>query len=203
MDFNYANKYVNKFELTGRVVAIREDHYGNKMVTIFTKNGKDVYLKVRMDKEVYAAIDGTNHAIVSITGHIVNKRVPSRVEKNKYILAQQFVADIVSPEKTLTDQYFGVKGKFHLPLSIKIYICGILASSNVNDKGWTRYVVDTFNDKNKKTSIVTYLGKVDRRPKVNNGDMVCMVCSLSTPKKEVNGKAINYEDIIVSDIAKA
>ena len=203
MDFNYANKYVNKFELTGRVVATREDHYGNKMVTIFTKNGKDVYLKVRMDKEVYAAIDGTNHAIVNITGHIVNKRVPSRVEKNKYILAQQFVADIVSPEKTLTDAFFGVKGKFHLPLSIKIYIRGILASSNVNDKGWTRYVVDTFNDKNKKTSIVTYLGKVDRRPKVNNGDMVCMVCSLSTPKKEVNGKAINYEDIIVSDIAKA
>lgn len=188
---------INKIVASGRVVSLNEKN-GTCYITIASKNGRDIYPKFVCSKDIVPELP--THARVKIEGH-----VESGTKKNKdnkqWLMSQKFIADKVSLDTTMTEEAFGIKGKFFAPPEVNIYLKGTIIGIT-DDTDWFRYTIKIEGSEDKKTTVRVSMKKLDRHPDVKEGDNVCAICAVTTPKKQVNGRICYFEDILVSDLVK-
>ncbi len=188
----------NEVFITGRVIAIHNNANGAVRLTVLTRNGKDVYAKCYCPNGVPSDINVRSR--VCINGHI--DAYMRRDSGGVYRSVQQVVVDRIYKDSTIVEQKFGVKGHFYNPFQCEISLKGKVVS--FQDQGqWFNMTLEVDGDNNDRRKHNVRLGmrKIDRQPVINEGDTVYAVCSLSTPKKEVDDRTIEFTNIVVSDIA--
>lgn len=195
-----AQEVVNKVFIKGRIVTFREVN-GTPMFTVVSKNGnRIIFIKMSCAKSVMPEnLKNARHARVNIEGHIESYRA-KRNEEGKRRIVQHFVADKIEPSKTLTDEIFGVKGKFFEEPCIRVYLKGKLTGI-VEEPEWNRYNID-LSQGNLHTTVRVSQKKIDRPVEVNIGDTICALCVVNTPEKHFEEGIKRMEDILVSDLAK-
>ncbi len=184
----------NQIKTTGRIISVklRKDRRAN--IVVHTKSRKDAYIKFICDPSLLDGIQIRSH--VKITGHL-SSYGGKDVESGKYSTTQFFVVDEIKKAKTLTEDVYGIEGKFYEQPSSAVYIRGKV--SYIKDDGeWIRYAVKVGG-----TKVMAFLNlkKLERMPDIKIGTEICTVCSVSTPVKNFDGKNVYYEDLIISDIA--
>ena len=99
---------VNSVAVTGRCISVRDYRKTMKLVTLFCKgdDGHDVYPQF-VCKDVP---DDLLRRQLTITGHIQN--FPLKTPNGAIVHRQRFVADSIQRSQTLTEEVFGIKGKF-------------------------------------------------------------------------------------------
>ncbi len=190
---------VNEIVASGRIITIKERKNGDKIVTLITKNGRDVFLRFVCSKGVLPELN--DHAHVQITGHVIS--VAYRDDNKKFHQDQSFVADEIIPSPTLTEKKFGVKGKFFAYPECAAYLKGTV--KKVLDEGeWVRLIlhIDEERKDRKPATVRLSMKKLSRQPELKKGDTICAVCTVTTPKKMIDGKATYFEDLLISDLAK-
>ncbi len=185
----------NEIIARGRVVNMTDRNENQKLLTVFSMSGKPVYIRFFCDSNLVKTLKP--HSRVEIKGHAVTSRIKNG---KKNIVSQNFIADEISPEVTMTEKHFGIKGKFFEPLTVKVLISGVV-SKVVDEETWIRFSVDTADSDEEKNIIPLNMKKVDRQPNIEEGDKVYVVCGLSSPKKNIDGNVLSFEDLIVLDIA--
>jgi hypothetical protein len=187
-------KKANKFVITGRLISSRKNEDGTGWITIYTKNGIDIYAKIFCPKEIFKEMRNRSHVVA--TGYIKEKWNASNHRNS-----QKFIAETLEYEKTITEEHFGEIGKFYKEPNIQIFVSGTVRST-MKKNGWYLYAVIPDGDtKDKRTQLLIEMKELDRHPNVRVGDKICAVCSLSTPRKTLNDKTVYFENIIVSDLA--
>lgn len=191
------NNLTNKIIASGRIVSINEKN-GKCYVTVASKNGRDVYPKFMCDKESLSELSA--HARIRVEGHVESQAKKNK-DVDKWFMTQRFVADSIVPEVTMTEQVFGVKGKFFPSPEVNIYIAGVITKITEEDE-WYRYTIKIDDGIHKPSTVRTSMRKLDRHPDITEGDNICAICSVATPKKENEGKIYFFEDILISDLVK-
>ena len=189
----------NEFVITGRLTSLRSRKNGDRQGVVISRNGNnDLFVHMIFPKDVLKE-NLKNRIHVRIRGHIRAQIYTDEAKKLKY--SQSFIADEIETDETLADKYFGIHGKFYPIPSCEICLKGKI--SNVLDNNdWMRYQIEIPEEDGKKSSLRLSMKKIDRHPDINKGDEVCVIGSLTTPKKEINGKNRTFEDILVMDIVK-
>ena len=189
---------VNKVFVKGRVATI-SDVNGTVLFTVVSKNGnRTIFVKMSCKKSVMPQeIRGRGHARVDVEGHIESYLTK---KDGKRHITQHFVADKITLSKTLTDEIFGVKGKFFEEPKAQVYLKGTLLSI-IEDPEWYRYNIDISNEV-RHTTVRVSLKKIDRPVEVKVGDTICALCTISTPEKQFSDGTKQFMDILVSDLAK-
>ena len=184
---------VNEFVITGRIINSRKRNNGSTTITVISRNGGDIYVHIQCRKGMLPEFENRTH--VKVEGHI---ETANHMDSNKNLQhTQTFVADNVILDQTMSEDRFGIRGKFYLPPSCTIYLKGRI--NKVLDSGnWIRYQIEDGMGNYIRSS----MKKLDRQPEINPGDEVCIVGSLSTNRKEIKGRKATFEDIIVMDIGK-
>ena len=191
--------YVGEIKASGRVVSERLNSKGQKIITIISKNTDDVYLRFYCDPEIVPPHNFHQH--MTVEGHI--EPTVYKDEEKKFRLTFHFVADKIEVSRTLTEERFGVKGKFFEYPNCRVNICGVIQNVTQN-KDWIKILV-RIKGKNQKgaSNVLISMKKLERQPVLDKGRTIYAVCNVFSPKKEVRGKMEYFEDIIVSDIAIA
>lgn len=191
---------VNKVFIKGRIATLREIN-GTPVFTIVSKNGsRTIFVRMSCAKSVMPEdLKNKRHARVNIEGHIESYRA-KRNEEGKRRIVQHFVADKIEPSKTLTDEIFGVKGKFFEDPCIRVYLKGKLTGI-IEEPEWNRYNID-LSQGNLHTTVRVSQKKIDRPIEVGIGDIICALCVVNTPEKHFAEGTKRMEDILVSDLAK-
>ncbi len=187
----------NRVMVSGRVTRIRRYPKGNAAVTIASKAGKII-------EPVFTVKDGMWEKLrvrdrVEVIGHIETYISGKNDTKTK---KQVFVADTIKKETTLTEAYFGIKGKFYGDMYAKAYIRGIVAGFTDSNDGWVHYIINVDGKNSRKYWIKVNQKKSEYTPIYKKGDEICAVCGITTCEKEKDGKTLKFEDLIVTDIAK-
>ncbi len=187
---------VNEIELTGRLVKERIRQDGTAVVTMFSRCGRDVFLR-------FYCPAGTlpphkQHAMLRIKGHMRIRK--SSDEDTGFV--QGFVADEVSPQPTLAEERFGVRGRFFREPECRIYLKGEVRKV-AESKGYLRIhmAVREGAEGGRMITVLVNMKRLERQPEIRPGDTICAVCAASTPEGEKNGERKYWEDVIVSDIA--
>lgn len=189
-----STKNINEFEMSCRVINMVKHEGGTGFIRGYIKDGIDIYPGVYIPKNVYKEFN--HHSRVHIKGHLQTRTVK---KDGQYRKIQQLVADSLVSEPTLTEKYFGCKGKFFSPSFIRICLQGTVVKV-VDNGNWYRYKIDV-SDNDKSNVIVINMKKLERHLDVKAGDKICAVCTYTTPKKYINEEDVVYEDIIVSDLS--
>jgi hypothetical protein len=193
------DKITNLILATGRVVTRKDYPNGSCMLVVATKNGRDMFPRFFCAKGIVPEL--AQHARVRIEARVVSDKRKDR-ETSKWVVVQRFEAYKVEPDTTLTEDAFGVKGKFFSPPAIDIYLRGKVIGIK-EDSEWIRFTVQLPAEGKRISTALISMKKIDRQPDIKKGNDIVAVCSVTTPKKERNGEVRYYEDIIVRDIAKA
>ena len=191
------NQLTNEVVVRGRYVNLIPLKNGNFLMQVVSRNGqRDVFPTFLCKEE--PKIKRREHVLVK--GYVVDRK--SKNDNGKIVNTQQFVAEDIIPDKTITEETFGIKGAFFNPPSTSIKISGELAAVKVEEE-WVRFTILTNGKKKTKNpaSIRMSMKKRDRPQEYNVGDMLYAVGGISTTRKEVDGKTVYYEDIIVNDAA--
>ena len=188
----------NEFIITGRIINRRDRNNGDSLITIASRNGKDVYPKVLCPKGMLPEkTDDRVH--VKATGHIIAKTHINEDKRVQY--DQTLVADSIALDQTIAEARFGKRGIFFPEPSCKIYLGGRVRSS-MDDGGWIRLQIEVNEPREEDGMLIRMsMKKLERQPRISYGDNVCVAASLSTPKKRIGGRNVYFEDILVEDIA--
>lgn len=189
---------VNEVVISGRVLSESTNKKGEKYFTLVSKNGVDIFPRVMYDESLLPEYN--EHARLRVKAHLETRDI--YIARNKKITKQILVADSIQKETTLVEEKFGIPGKFFPDPTCKIYLKGIVQSVK-KENDWYRIVLSVSNphDASKMYSIRISMREVDRQPDIHEGSLIYTVCKMTTPKKEVDGTARYYEDIMVNDIA--
>ncbi len=186
----------NEIYITGRLIASRKRQDGKSVITVVSKNGADIFLHFICDQDMKLP-ELRNH--VTVRGHM--EPYMYRDSSGSYNAAIDWIADEASVRKTLAEERFGKRGKFYRFPECEIALTGTLKKIK-EEKDWIRYVIlPDLPENDKHVPVTVHMKKPDRLPTVKVGERVGVVCRISTPVKEREGKKIYYEDIMVEDIA--
>ena len=185
----------NELTLTGRIIAERTAKSGAKIITVASKNGEDVILHITCPKDM----DVPEHrARVAVKAQIVPHLTEDRGNGKKLEIEWRAVS--IERRKTLTEEKFGVKGKFYSFPSCSVCFTGKISKIK-EETDWVRYSIILDSNGANSIPITASMKKIDRMPAINDGDHVGIVGSLATPMKMIDGKKVCFENIMVDDIA--
>lgn len=196
MDFKNEAR-VNKVLTTGRVISIRNVSKSRCIVTVISRNGRDIYPRFLCDISKMPPLQ--THARVRVEGHIESHRYKDK-EDGKWKVEQRIVADIIEPAVTITEEYFGEIGKFFAPLSTIVFIKGVVTDVKKSEN-WYKYNINVSEDEKQPLTIQVSMKELDRHPDIKKHDTVCAVCGMSTQQKVFGDTTYSYENMVVSDIA--
>lgn len=188
---------INEIEASGRIISIRPRNDGTSMITLVTQSGKDAFLRFLCPEGSLSNIKERTH--VRINGYIKSYTYKD-TETDKFKTAQRFVASKITKEPTLTEEKFGVEGKFYSAPECKIYLKGTVQAVR-KDNEWYRIILKVKDGDVSTSNIQINMKELDRQPDIKEHDTICCVCGVSTPKKELEGKTVYFENIQVSDLA--
>lgn len=196
MDFKNETR-VNKVLTTGRVISIRNMSKSRCIVTVLSRNGRDIYPRFLCDISKIPPLQ--THARVMVEGHFESYRYKDK-EDGKWKVEQRIIADSIEPAITITEEYFGEVGKFFAPLASSVFIKGVVTDVKKTDN-WYKYNIDVSEDDSQPLTIQVSMKELDRHPDIKKYDTICAVCGISTPQKVFDNITYNYENIVVSDVA--
>lgn len=196
MDFKNETR-VNKVVTTGRVISIRNVSKSKCIVTVISRNGRDIYPRFLCDISKIPPLQ--THARVQVEGYIESHRYKDN-EDGKWKVEQRIVADSIEPAVTITEEYFGKTGKFFAPFNTTVFIKGVVTDVKKSDN-WYKYNINVSEDEQLPLTIQVSMKELERHPNIKKHDTVCTVCGISTPQKVFGDTTYNYENIVVSDIA--
>lgn len=189
-------KTENKLIADARVVSVR-----GKIVTVYVPGKRDVFLRFLTTDHTIMPEDFDKGMRVSVEGYI--RGYYGRDRDGNMSKRQYFVADKIKRQTTTLERNFGIEGHYHDPQFCKYLIAGNV-STKKDDGDWVRFTIVTDMDREDRrlSSVHISMRSNETTAEIKKGDGVCMVCAVSTPKKEVNGKTMYFEDIIGVDIAR-
>lgn len=191
----YNEDIINRVEITGRIVGNTERPDGSRYITLYSTSGKkETYPSFVCPREKYKEIK--MHTRVLVIGHVV-----SYIQKkdNKNIRVQRIIADSICPDKTLTEEIFGVKGKFYEPFKSNYYAKGIVTKI-IDDNDYLQYIVSVPEGERNRT-VLLRMKKPDRLPPIKKGSVACFVCNIMAKQKIKNENTNYFQDFIVQDTA--
>lgn len=197
-------KNENKIIADGRITYIRKSANGN---TVFYLQSVDK-ATVRNIQFTYMGDFPDEIGIrkkVHVEGYVVAYKKEG--EGGKVDPVQYFVAEKVELQRTLLELDFSQAGHFLEKDSFKgVFsgtICAVLRTQNPK---WGKLnVAINGREVGRKTSYIDFSYFLDGRlPKFDyeQGDKVCIVTSLYTIDKEVNGKKKHFQNLQIEDIVK-
>ena len=194
------DKVINEFTVTGRIIKKKEKENGDVRITVASRNGKDdIFPHILCPKGLLPKCDNRVH--VKISGHITaSTAVWGNEQKLQY--TQTLIADNITVDQTISEEKFGVRGRFYPRPAFELCLKGTVHSAR-EENGWMRYQVELPSRGDNKTLIRLSMNKLERQPDLKKGDEIYAVCGLTTPKKIINGKSVTFEDLIVIDMASA
>ena len=167
------NKEKNQVFLSGIITNIKKIDNEDSMVTMYFKDEQERFPKFICKTQLLDNIAIRDY-IVAI-GYICGI---SSEESSTRIYATS-----IERPKTMIEEHFpGVKGNFYYPGKAEIILSGILTSVKKEEK-WERYKVLTYDGLGEETTIncSRYAGK--REYSFKEGDRICLIAKISTPKK--------------------
>ncbi len=187
----------NKVVASGRVVRIRRLPNGSAVVMLASKASKMIFPSFTVPSGAWEKLRVRDR--VHVEGHVETYLANTKAGKVK---KQKFTADTIGKEPTLTEDYFGIKGKFYPEMYVRVYLRGEITGMTDTKDGWLHYVIAVDGDNDRRESFVKVNHKKPEYGKTfDKGDKICAVCGVTTAEKEKDGKQIKYEDICVLDIA--
>lgn len=194
-------EYVNEIVATGRLITKTEKSGGGAQITIVSKSGKNPsFLKFTFD---HADLSGIPiRSKVKVKGYVRSYTYPDQTAGRRPFY-QALIGTEIAKERTLTEERFGVEGRFSKEPHCEVYLKGIIR--HVIDEGeWVRYLLytDGAAENRRESTIRLSMKKLDRQPAYKKGDVICAVCGISTKRKQVNGRNEDFEDIMIYDYAK-
>lgn len=190
----------NEVFITGRVISVYKNDNGSARLTVITKNGKDVYAKCYCPPGVLPSFNLRTRICVKGYLNTYMHRDRSGIVRN----TQQIVVESIYRDATILEQKYGIKGHFYRPFTCEILLTGRVKA--VQDAGaWINMTLEVDNDVEDRRAHSVRVGmkKIDRQPSIKEGDIVYTVCSLSTPRKEIEEKSVEFTNVVVHDIAVA
>ena len=189
-------KTENKLIADARVVSVR-----GKLVTVYIPGKRDVFLRLLTTNDTVMPEKIERGMRVSVEGYI--RGYYGRDRDGSMSKRQYFVADKIEEQTTSMERNLGIKGTYYDTPSCKYLIAGNVATKK-DDGDWVRFtiVTDMDHEKRRLSSVHISMRSNEVAAQVKKGDGVCMVCAVSSPKKEVNGQMKYFEDIIGVDIAR-
>lgn len=189
---------LNKVSVRGRVVS---DRIKNKrrILTIVSKIGNN---------EVYTPFEGTDetipdhnfHGIMCVNGHLESRRVK---RGGREVAKTFFVADEVKEAKTITEEVFGIEGKFFEKHSTDVFLNGIVVGVQEEDD-WLFYTIHLGKIGKRDNTARISAKKQDRHLNVKVGDRICACCKIKSAlisDAEHTDKKVPVNSIIVNDMA--
>ena len=187
---------INKIKASGRLVAAREREDGSTVITLFVNlTNKEIYPKFTCPPGTLPPLE--KHDRITITGHIHTFVHHKKGAKSNF--RQEFIADSVKKERTLTEISFGLKGSFYPAMYCNAFVKGTIKSFK-EDGGWERYVVATTEPDGKSAEVMLNQKKQEIiSAPFEKGSVICAVCGIVTVRKTVHDREVFYENITISD----
>lgn len=190
---------INEIEAVGRVISIKQRNDGNYTLTLVTQSGKDAFLRFLCPDSVIPQIKERAH--VRVHGYIKSYTYKDS-ESERFKTGQRFIATKIIEEPTLVESKFGIKGRFFPTPDCKVYLKGTVQAIR-KDNEWYRIIIKVKDGDVTFSNIQINMKEIDRQPTIKENDVICCVCGVSSPKKELEGRTVYFENIQVSDIALA
>ena len=196
-------KSINEVNAVGRIIETGMDQYGHAAITVAIRGKRLAFLN-------FAIKDGLDPDLgvgdsVRIKGHCKAYRGYSQTRQGMANI-QYFVADEIEREVSEMEKRFGIAGRFP-PSHCRAYFAGEVMSSFVTrDPQWGKITVKVDgqgDDPNPSFIQLSYRNSWNFPPfDYERGDKVCIVASISTPQKELNGVQVKFENFVIEDIVR-
>lgn len=191
---------VNHFKAKGRIVSERKGYDEDTVIiTLIIKNEyRDIYPEIRCKKSMIPEHKG--HSVFEIEGYISCEKL----WKSGHEAPRLYATSIVLAD-TLLGKIFDVKGRFWEPENCYFYVSGEIEEiyeDNNRSGTYVRYFIKTIiPETREETSLRVDWKKIDRHPKFNVGDRVCVACKVNTPKKIIGSETRHFLNLDVFDMA--
>lgn len=197
-------KNENKIITDGRITYIRRTGKGNTVFNIQSVDKatvRDIHFTYKGELPEEIALRKKVH----VEGYVVAYR--NTLEDGKFEPVQYFVAEKVELQKTLLEADFSQVGQFLEKDSFKGVFSGtVCGAPRTENPKWAKLVVAIDGrEYGRRTAYIIFSYFLEGRlPKFDykQGDKVCILTSLYTIDKEVNGKKKHFENLQIEDIAK-
>ncbi len=190
----------NSFTARGRIVTINDTKDGLKRVTLMVKGERDVFPEICCKAELLPEFK--EHAMIDVIGY-----VKSEYEKREeeLIYRPRLMALSIAPAPTITEEAFGIKGRFWEPKPCIYLIEGTIVHRVVDvvpsGDTYIRYYVETDCEGEKTVARLDWK-QIDRHPELDIGDSVCAACNIHTPKKTLGNNTKHFLNLDVIDMAQ-
>lgn len=195
--------YRNAFEVTGKVISFNHDHMGHDMMTVLVKKQTPLFVRVIYDERMLSS-DIVVGQHVHVKGYTKAFSYTDLAGKRTYM--QFFSATSIEHRKTIMEDAFQLKGRFYENDDFKAYYAGTVVRAFETNDSWGQIILKVDGSYGGKKSNVIRMGyfKNGRLPEFDYkpGDNICVYTSVWTPKKEVDGKTVFYENLTVEDVVR-
>ncbi len=196
---------VNEIIAAGRIVNIGRNQYSHPAITIVVRGRRPAFIHFAF-KDGWLDPDLAVGDSVRVKGHCKAYRYHNEVF-DRMATIQYFIADEIERDETEMKKRFGIAGKFPEPSHCRAYFAGEVANKlDTKDPKWGKLTVKVEgqgNDPRPSYIQMSYYKDWNLPPfDYEKGDKVCVVASISTPQKELDGVKVNFENVVVEDIVK-
>lgn len=194
---------VNEVYANGRVIATGKDRRGYSTVTMVIRGRRPSVIRFVVDNLSSSIGVGDN---ISVKGHTKAYSYHNEIH-DKWTSVQYFIADSIEKNETEIMEHFGVPGRYYKDSHFRAYVSGeVTGTIETRDPKWGKLTVKVDGTGvDQRPSYITMSYFISRRLPAfdyQRGDKVCVVASISTPQKELDGRTINFENLIIEDIVK-
>lgn len=183
---------VNRFEMTGLIIAKYKREDGSFNYTVVTKSGAEAYVNI---------ISGSSEEFplrkrVKVTGHIEGSTYKDNKD-GKIKTSQFFIADTIVPAKTVLEEVFpdGGHGHFYGDSSFIYAIAGNIVRIR-EQNGFIHLSVETADADGKAVLVHISEKKYQGFPDLKVGDKIRSVCGIYTKNR-------GYRTLTINDIEAA
>lgn len=194
---------VNKVYATGKVIGTGKDRRGYSAITIVIRGRKPAVVRFVVDRLDPKIGIGDN---ISVEGYTKAYSYHNEIQ-NRWTTIQYFVATSVKKNPTELMDVFGVQGRYYKESNFRAYVKGEVTNTiDTRDPNWGKLTVkvDGVGEDKRPSYITMSYYKSTHLPPFDyeRGDVVCVAASISTPQKELEGRTVNFENIVIEDIVK-
>ena len=194
---------VNEVFATGKIISTGRDNRGYSSITIVIRGRHPAVVRFVVDKLNSGIGVGDS---VTIKGHTKAYSYYNEIQERRTYV-QYFVADELTKNETELKEKFGIEGHHYKESSFRAYVAGeVYGSLETSDPKWCKLTVKVDGiGKDQRNSYITFsYFRSKRLPDFDykKGDKVYLVASITTPQKELNGRTVNFENLVIEDIVK-
>ncbi len=194
----------NRFQAHG-IIVHRFDRGNVSIFTIKTATGRnhevDSYINITFFKETLEK-SGSEFKVGDHV--IVNGKFKSFRPKNENTFKTSIVGSDIQHNESDMERLFGVKGRVHGATYNKAIITGEITKNTMVKRGLFKLVIRTKDGENTDYINCTLFAKNPKSvaSQIVVGNKICALGEVQTWKKESDGKATHFQDVLLLDITE-